>query len=104
MRAGFGFFRVKLSIARNLERGLLVALLALACVAGTSMAQTPGAPSQGGKSRAPAKAQTPAKPRPSQSSRPSQKPGPGQSPQRRPPPRSNRRPPRRPRLRRRARP
>jgi hypothetical protein len=72
MRAGFGFFRRKLPIAQDVERRgrgqavasrLLAVLLALACVAGTSTAQTP-APSQSGKARAPAKAQAPAKPRP----------------------------------------
>ncbi len=71
MRAGFGFFRVKLSVAQYFERlccvqavarGLLVAMLALACFAGTSIAQTP-APSQSGKPRPPAKTQTPAKTR-----------------------------------------
>lgn len=75
MRAGFGFFRVKLSTARNIERGLVVALLALACVAGTSMAQTP-APSQSGKPRPAAKAQAPAKPRPAKARAPAKSPVP----------------------------
>ena len=69
MRAGFGFFRVKLSTAKNFERGrcvqavargLLVAMLALGCFAGTSIAQTP-APIQDGKPHPPAKTRTPTK-------------------------------------------
>jgi len=69
MRAGFGFFRVKLPVAHSFERsrqavarGVLAAMLALACVAGTSMAQTPP-PGSSGKSRAPAKSPVPAKSR-----------------------------------------
>ena len=70
MRAGFGFIRVKLSVAHGFERrrqavarGVLAAMLALACVAGTSMAQTPP-PGSIGKSRAPAKSRVPAKAQP----------------------------------------
>ena len=70
MRAGFGLFRVKFSFAHGFERrrqavarGLLAAMLALICVAGPSMAQTP-TPGSSGKSRAPAKARVPAKAQP----------------------------------------
>jgi hypothetical protein len=67
MRAGFGFLRVKLSVAHGFERrgqavarGVFVAMLALACVAGTSLAQTPP-PGSNSKARAPVKSAVPAK-------------------------------------------
>jgi hypothetical protein len=86
MRAGFGLFRVKLSVAHSFERrrhavarGFFVAMLALACVAGTSMAQTP-APDSSGKSRAPAKPRAPAKSRvPAKASAPAKNRAPAKS-------------------------
>ena len=70
MRAGFGFFRVRISFAHGFKRrrqavvrAVLATMLALACVAGTAMAQTPTSGSSG-RPRAPAKSRVPPKAQP----------------------------------------